>query len=118
MSRTWRSIPKASTKSQTRHHNTGGAVASKGPSPERRRPDAEHETQNLIQAAEILQVTAARIDKTGQSRAPQGALRQSASDVGIPAGRAPPVIQIALTALSQTGDDSRKPSPETYRTAS
>ena len=117
MSRTWRRLPKNSLKHQSPPRNKGGAHASTGPSPERRRPDTDHDTENLHHAAEILNRTAVQLEEQASPTGADQALWLTAFHGDLPTERLLPILNIAQEALSQAGDNSRIHTAETLRKA-
>lgn len=117
MSRTWRRLPKKSLLHRSRPRNQGGAHASAGPSPERRRPGSDHDTENLHHAVAVLNRAAAQLAGQPASTSADQALWLTAFHGDLPAGRLLPVLYIAQEVLGQAGDNSGTDTPETLRQA-
>lgn len=131
MSRTWRKVPRQPGKPATTAHNgrKGGTIASKGPSPERRRPPADC-AETLHLAAALLEYAATRttqpetlpINPMAAGTRPSVAqtLWLVAADGDCPAELLLPAMQVAKQAIRQVadGEPDPAPSPELFAKAS
>lgn len=122
MSRTWRKVPKPAAKpaNTSSHPRQGGAGASKGPSPQRRRPDSDYQ-ETLHLAAAMLDGAARRmtLDTTvdlpsNTDQATAQILWLFAADGDCPVELLQPTIDLAQQAVKQVANGEAKiaPSPE------
>lgn len=122
MSRTWRKIPMKSRKRTVAPRNSGGAVASTGPSPERRRPDSDHDGDAMHLAAELLEQVAAETEQEHDAGHDGAEVRQMLLQVATEEELAPdqlmPTVEMAERALRQiTGPETEAGSADFDRAA-
>ena len=126
MSRTWRQLPSQSRKRLPQHLNKkGGATASAGPSPERRRPDTDYDTEILHLATELLNHAAARLQTdlldhnqpTSDCSTTQ-ALWDAAADGDCPPDLLLPTLHVAHQAVGRIRDNQTILTPEAFHQAS
>ena len=122
MSRTWRKAPQRVGKQARppRQKHRGGATASAGPSPERRRPDANYDAETLQLAADLLERTADQVERCGTPRFATAAeaLWHTAATEEYPADALMPTVHVARLALKQVSVDDEEPTPEIFTRAS
>ena len=127
MSRTWRQVPKEACEEQPTPRNTGGAVASTGPSPERRRPDTDYDNEILHLAVDMLEQTVGQL-KNPQPRSASAPAEARPADVNrllwqtafhgdCPPELLLPALGLAQEAVNQTSAAHARPTADTFRKA-